>query len=151
LLRLLCFGRRVGRPTHLRLDSPNRMQKKIQKNKTAAIAFRTEGTSQANIWRIALLSCNPETDLNVTSQSLVKNVLKVRIESIDRDTAPEGRDDTDIEKVEGFVDLVWRFGNNKKKQHRQHSTRFFVTSDPNPSYDAVLGKTSAMQYGFLTE
>lgn len=142
MLRLLCSGRRVGRPTHLRLDSPNRMQKKIQKIKPAAIAFRTEGTSQANIWRMALLSCNPETDLNVISQSLVKNVLKVRIESIDRGTAPEGRDDTDIEKVEGFVDLVWRFGNNKEIQH---STRFFVTSDPNPSYDAVLGKTSAMQ------
>jgi len=86
--------------------------------------------------------------LNVISQSLVRNVLKVRIESIDRDTAPEERDDTDIEKVEGFVDLVWRFDNNKEVQH---STRFIVTSGPSPSYDAVLGKTSAMEYGFLTD
>lgn len=104
LFGLLCLSQKVARPTHA-LESSNRTQKN-KTNKSALIAIRTEGQSQACIWRVAVLSCNPGFDLDAITQSLITKLLHVRTESIDKDTIPPVRDNIDIGEVEEFLDLV---------------------------------------------
>jgi hypothetical protein len=50
------------------------------------------------------------------------------------------------QQVDGYVDLDWCLKKDKKKIHR---TRFHVSSIYNPSFDVVLGKKDALEYGVM--
>lgn len=93
-----------------------------------------------------MLSCNPNSDINVISQSLVTNVLGAHIHPFDKETTTQGKGRINTQEVDGYVNLVWCFENNSK---RMHNTRFIVTSCRNAPYDAVLGKGDAEHHGML--
>ena len=91
------------------------------------------------------MSCNPKFKINVISRKLVTAVLCAHIQPFDIETATQEKDQIDT-KIEGYVDLSWRFENNSKETH---TTRFLVPTCSNPPYDAVLGKIDAEYYGML--
>ena len=95
--------------------------------------------------RVAILSTDPGSDYSVISQRLVTKVLCEPIHPIDKKAAnpTEGGHE---QQAEGYVDLEWSL---KKDNKRVHRTRFFVSSVYNPSFDAVLGKKDALEYGMM--
>jgi len=86
------------------------------------------------------LSCDPESDTNLISHSLVTDVLGVHIHRFDKESTPYGGEHIHASEAYGYVDLVWCFEKNSK---RLHSTRFIVSSSPDAPYDVVLGKRDA--------
>jgi hypothetical protein len=93
-----------------------------------------------------MLSCDPQSNTNVISQSLVTNVLGAHIHPLDKETISHGKEQINVQEVNGYVDLYWCFEENSK---RLHNTRFIVTSSQNAPYDAVLGRRDAEHYGML--
>lgn len=92
-----------------------------------------------------MLSCDPKSDTNIISRSLVTNLLGAHIHPLDKETL-HGTEQLNAQKVDGYVELCWCFEKNSK---RLHNTRFIVTSSENTSYDAVLGRDDAEHYGML--
>lgn len=80
------------------------------------------------------------------SQKLVTNTLGASIQPIDSQGILQGHNWRGTEDVNGFVDLTWRF---EMKNGGTNNTRFFVTSDYDPPFDAVLGKNDAQHVGIL--
>ena len=93
-----------------------------------------------------MLTCDPKLDTNIISRSLVTNLLGAHIHPLDKETMLHGKEQMNIQEVDGYVDLYWCFERNSK---RLHNTRFIVTSSENASYDAVLGRKDAEHYGML--
>jgi hypothetical protein len=95
--------------------------------------------------RAAILSTNPDSDYSVISQMLVTKVLCEPIHPLDKEDAKPNEGGYE-QQTDGYVDLDWCLKKDKKRVHR---TRFLVSSTYNPSFDAVLGKKDALQYGIM--
>lgn len=102
---------------------------------------------ETKAWRPAILSYDLSTEHSVISQKLVTQRLGVDIQKLDKEAATYEQGRTDIEGVDGYVDLKWRSEENSDQQPRD--TRFFVTSCFSPPYDAVLGRKDAEHLGLL--
>ncbi|KAH7071639.1 hypothetical protein FB567DRAFT_538542 [Paraphoma chrysanthemicola] len=119
-------------------------RKKRQSIRPVPIEIRTHGPNHADIWRVAMLSCDLKSDTSLISQNLVTNVLGAHIHPFDKETTMQGAGRINTSEADGYVDLVWCFENNS---NRMHNTRFTVTSCHDAPYDAVLGKGDAEHYG----
>ncbi|OAL06556.1 hypothetical protein IQ06DRAFT_299298 [Phaeosphaeriaceae sp. SRC1lsM3a] len=111
-----------------------------------SIEIQTQAHDDTEAWRFAVLSCDPKSNRNKISQTLVNDVLHASIQRYDKEAVSGGHDRKDEEEIDGFVDLTWNFEINNK---RIYNTRFFVTSSKYPPYDAVLGKKDAKHVGML--
>lgn len=118
-----------------------------QLRKPVQIEIKAHTPDNTETWRVAILSCDPKSEANVISEQLVTQVLRTPVCPLDEKAAAaleqRGRH---LDRVNGYVDLVWCFGNNTI---RMQSTRFLVTSSHDPPYDAVLGRPDAEQHGLL--
>ncbi|KAH7379488.1 hypothetical protein BKA66DRAFT_466053 [Pyrenochaeta sp. MPI-SDFR-AT-0127] len=110
------------------------------------IEIRIQLSDNTEAWRLAILSCNPNSESNMISQKLVTNILSARIQALDKEATTYEQDQMKTDEVDGYVDLVWCF---EKSSKRMHNTRFLVTSCYSPPYDAVLGKKDAEHVGML--
>ena len=85
------------------------------------------------------------SDANLISSELVAEDLGLEVHPLDGagDSAVEIFNGQEV-GVKGYVELVWRLQNNQKKHF---CTRFVVTAEDNPPFDAVLGRKAAREYG----
>lgn len=85
------------------------------------------------------------SDINLISSELVVGDLGLEIHPLDKnaESALVSYGGQEF-KVKGYVELVWRLQEKKKKQF---TTRFVVTTESNPPFDAVLGRKAAREYG----
>lgn len=102
--------------------------------------------NERDTWNWAVLTCDPAIDHNIISHQLVVEVLQVLVQPIDEKMEPCIHTYGRGEKIIGYVDLTWCF---EKNNRRMQTTRFWVTSTENPSYDAILGRTDAEQCGLI--
>jgi len=85
------------------------------------------------------------SDINLISSELVVEDLGLEIHPLDNNAESALVTYSGQEfKVKGYVELVWRLQEKKKKQF---TTRFVVTAESNPPFDAVLGRKATREYG----
>lgn len=80
------------------------------------------------------------------SPKLVTKTLGAPIQPLDSKGKLQGHNQRGTEDVNGFVDLIWRF---ELQRGGTNYMRFFVTSDYDPPFDAVLGRKDAMHAGII--
>lgn len=128
------------------LNTTDSHQKTTYHGEPATIEIQTLGPDNEKTWRVAMLSCNPNSDINMISPKLVANTLGVSLQPPDKQDTSYGHGRKGAEEVEGFVDLTWRF---EMRSVTPYKMRFFVTSNDDPPYDAVLGEKDAKHVGML--
>lgn len=98
--------------------------------------------------RLAVLSFDEDCDTNRISPRLLKDELEIPIEPMDRED-DQNTKEAKVSKADfqGHVDIKWAFSGDQSPD-TIYSTRFLVTAAPEPTFDAILGRKTMMQYGF---
>lgn len=113
----------------------------------------TDLNTQSPSSRLAILSLDYGSELNLISRTLVNEVLGINIHPLDnasgsvtesRQTMVDGRQ----VRLQGYIDVNWSI-NSAHVPRKIHSTRFFVPEVDKPSFDAALAQESAQEYGLL--
>ncbi|KAF1968940.1 hypothetical protein BU23DRAFT_601934 [Bimuria novae-zelandiae CBS 107.79] len=91
---------------------------------------------KCRIWRFARLTIQPDLKINIISQRFVVEVLEVEIERTTAHSAGHSRRWGDLVTI-GYVDLEWNL--HQSINALRGLTRFEVTQDFDPPFDALLG------------
>jgi hypothetical protein len=94
--------------------------------------------------RLATLSLDTDSDVNLISKKLVNEVLRIETRPLDK----EGLVSVDGQQVrlQGYVDIRWSINSAPRKIY---STRFYVPEIDDPSFDARLAQQTIQEYGLL--
>jgi len=94
--------------------------------------------SESGVHRAAVASFDTTTDEDVISQQVTDRLGKQvhTIEKEMRSAAPTTK------TVNGYTELVWSLNQDPRRVYRG---TFYVSSEQNPNFDVVLGRTSTQQ------
>ncbi|OCK90704.1 uncharacterized protein K441DRAFT_233251 [Cenococcum geophilum 1.58] len=93
--------------------------------------------------RLATLSLNADSDLNLISKKLVNEVLSIETRPHDKGVVSV---DGQQVRLQGYVDIRWSINSAPRKIY---STRFYVPEIDDPSFDVRLAKQTIQEYGLL--
>ncbi|KAF2799791.1 hypothetical protein K505DRAFT_320929 [Melanomma pulvis-pyrius CBS 109.77] len=102
------------------------------------IEIRSSTKESAENWRVAELSFDPTSDNNIISRKLVSTVLEIPIYPMSQCSTDSAQFNKEAINIKEYVDIVWRSDDAPKNV--LGPTRFWVSSEYDPPYDAVLGK-----------
>ncbi|OAL45424.1 hypothetical protein IQ07DRAFT_208867 [Pyrenochaeta sp. DS3sAY3a] len=112
----------------------------------AHIAIRARTQNDKKTTRSAILTCDTSSDYNVISKKLITDVLHEQYHPIGDASSLSSSAQRDIDGLDGYVYLDWRWESNKEEWH---NSLFYITKTADPPYDAVLGRSDAEYYGLL--
>lgn len=95
--------------------------------------------------RLATLSLDTKSDLNIISQNLVNEVLSIETHPLDKEGGLVSVDGQQV-RLQGYVNIRWSINNAPRKIY---STRFYIPEIDNPSFDARLAQQTIQEYGLL--
>jgi hypothetical protein len=132
-----CFkmGRRVSLRTGLFLVLPTITFIQSRGKWVAEFRTRTEDAFENEIWRIGMITSADESDYNYISRKFVSSILQLPIQHNTSQLYINGWDDNETVDC---VEIVWRF--HSEPDELLGPTKFLVTADADPPYDALLGR-----------
>jgi len=122
-----------------------RSKRKATVPQTSTIEFYTGQRDARDVWRIARLSFDFDTDVNLISPRLVTEVLGLVITPLEhKDEYGKGQN----KRFQGYVDLTWCFYTSRKICGPM---RWMVTTAYDPPFDAVLGRKDYKKAGITRD
>lgn len=95
--------------------------------------------------RLATLSLDTGSDLNLISKNLVNEVLSIETHPLDKERGLVSVDGQQV-RLQGYVDIRWSINSAPR---RIYSTRFYIPEMDDPSFDARLAQQTIQEYGLL--
>lgn len=129
---------------------PHNEQKRIQLQPTNIEIHTNSPQDPAGQWRYARLSYDATSKINRISQRLVTKVLAKPICAWDKESGDPILQQRICNEIGvGYVDLVWGFERSPRRVYGP--TRFIVSTEWDPPYDAVLGQNDTKSYLIMKE